>query len=121
MPTLSTNLLTKEYSKSTIRGGQSELTARKGTAKPNGGLDKDYAFSWSNGVGETFSLLIPRLYGGGSSEELQGGAAYDYVQSRAGDQQAESFAKQLPLYWGPQPFLSGPIYFGSIIVFLFIT
>ena len=120
LPTLSTNLLTKEYSKSTIRGGQSELTARKGTAKPNGGLDKDYAFSWSNGVGETFSLLIPRLYGGGSSEELQGGAAYEYVQSRAGDEQAESFSKQLPLYWGPQPFLSGPIYFGAIIVFLFI-
>lgn len=120
LPTLSTNLLTKEYSKSTIRGGQSELTSRKGTAKPNGGLDKDYAFSWSNGIGETFSLLIPRLYGGGSQENVQGGAAYEYVQSRAGDDQAEGFASQLPLYWGPQPFLSGPIYFGAIVCFLFI-
>jgi hypothetical protein len=120
LPTLSSNLLTKEYSKSTIRGGQSELTARSGNKKPTGGLDKDYAFSWSNGIGETFSLLIPRLYGGGSSENYQGGESYKYVESRAGEEQAVGFAENLPLYWGPQPFLSGPIYFGAVIVFLFI-
>jgi hypothetical protein len=120
LPTLSSNLLTKEYSKSTIRGGQSELTDRTGNKKPTGGLDKDYAFSWSNGVGETFSLLIPRLYGGGSSENYQGGDSYKYVESRAGEEQAESFSENLPLYWGPQPFLSGPIYFGAAIIFLFV-
>ncbi len=87
--------LTKEYGKYTMRGGNSELTINKKQDEPkkNGGLDKDYAFSWSQGVGETFTLFVPNLYGG---ESTQG------------------------LYWGPQPFLAGPIYFG-ILTMLFLV
>jgi presenilin-like A22 family membrane protease len=29
-------------------------------------------------------------------------------------------AQQLPTYWGPQPFVSGPVYFGALIICLFI-
>lgn len=33
---------------------------------------------------------------------------------------ALQYIKQMPLYWGAQPFTSGPVYFGAAIVFLFL-
>ena len=71
-PTLSFIMPTLEYSKTTMRGGQSELTITKhDTDKKSGGLDKEYAFRWSNGIGETFCLIVPYLYGGSSSEPAE--------------------------------------------------
>jgi hypothetical protein len=97
-----------------MRGGQSELTSHD-KGKKAGGLDKEYAFRWSNGIGETFCLLVPNLYGGSSAEPVEEGPkTYDLLSSNG--QQLE----KLPLYWGPQPFLSGPVYFGAIICFLFV-
>lgn len=113
-PSLPAFLSTLEYSKTTMRGGQSELTINKapGETKKKGGLDKDYAFRWSNSIGETFTILVPYLYGGSSSED----ASHAPVTSDAIGGQAE----QLPMYWGPQPFLAGPVYFGAAICFLFL-
>lgn len=113
-PSLQAFLSTMEYSKLTMRGGQSELTINKapGETKKNGGLDKDYAFRWSNSIGETFTILVPYLYGGSSAED----ASHAPVTSDAIGGQAE----KLPMYWGPQPFLAGPVYFGAAICFLFL-
>lgn len=61
-PSLDQVMVSKEYAKATMRGGQSELTLGKKKSK-NGGLDKEYAFRWSQGLGETFTLLSPNLYG----------------------------------------------------------
>ena len=48
-----------EMSKESIRG-KSELTHQvDGKTDKSSGLDKDYAFAWSYGKGETFTLLIP--------------------------------------------------------------
>ena len=114
-PSMASILSTKEYTKMTMRGGESELTLNKkqhDLNKANGGLDKDYAFRWSNGLGETFCILVPYLYGGSSGESI----------SKAPESEAlvGGQADRLPLYWGPQPFLSGPIYFGAIVCFLFV-
>lgn len=119
-PSLSTFLFTKEYSTYTMRGGKSEMTLGK-DKKTNGGLDKDYAFQWSQSIGETFTLLVPNLYGGGNRTDVGSGSkTYEAVSALAGEQTAENFSKNANTYWGPQPFLSGPVYFGAIIIFLFV-
>lgn len=108
----------QEYAKYTMRGG-SEITVtpedlyKDGEAKSiaaSNGLDKDYAFSWSYGKAETYTLLVPGAYGGGSGETV-GRESEFYKNFRQ---------EQAPLYWGDQPFTSGPVYFGAIIIFLFI-
>lgn len=109
-PSLPSILSTSEYTKETMRGGASELSGHD--KKTNGGLDKEYAFRWSNGIGETFCIMIPYLYGGSSSEAAD--KAPKTLEAIGGN------AEELPLYWGPQPFLSGPVYFGAVICFLFV-
>ena len=109
----------QEYAKYTMRGG-SEISVTpedlykdgepKSIAGKTSGLDIDYAYSWSYGKGETFTLLIPGMYGGGSGETVDKDSEF-YKNFRQ---------TQAPLYWGDQPFTSGPVYFGAIIVFLFV-
>lgn len=108
----------QEYVKYTMRGG-SEITVtpedlyKDGEAKSiaaSKGLDIDYAFAWSYGKGETYTLLVPGAYGGGSGETVGTDSEF-YKTFRQ---------KHAPLYWGDQPFTSGPVYFGAIIIFLFV-
>ncbi len=118
---------TYEYSHATIRGGKSELSNVKEEDK-KGGLTKDYAFNWSQGIGETMTILIPNLMGGGSSGNYEGTKSYDKMvlllkQNGYPQKEAEKVANQIAgseLYWGTQPFTSGPIYFGAIVCFLFV-
>ncbi|WP_425635973.1 YfhO family protein [Algoriphagus yeomjeoni] len=84
------------------------------------GLDKDYAFSWSNGKLETLTLLVPNFYGGGSSTPLgENTASEKALRSNGLDPgQINGFLQGAPTYWGDQPFTGGPIYGGVILVFL---
>src|SRR5690606_28722923 len=59
-----TMMPTYEYAKESMRGGKSELTAESKDIKTKGGLDKDYAFRYSLGFTETFTFIVPGLYGG---------------------------------------------------------
>ncbi len=112
---------TWEYGKYTIRG-KSELTSDKGNR--TSGLDKDYATQWSYGVGETMTLLIPDFYGGSSSVKISKNSKIVEAMKANGvpDETISQFTSQpLPfLYWGAQPFTSGPVYVGAIIMFLFV-
>lgn len=121
-PTLQNILVTMEYNKETMRGGHSELTINHDENKTGGGLDKEYAFRWSNSIPETFVLLVPGLFGGSSSEPLStSSATYEKVTSMGvPEESAEQMIKSLPVYWGPQPFIGAPVYFGAIICFLFV-
>src|SRR5690606_27249399 len=105
-------------------GGGSELTIIKSHERleTKGGLSKDYAFSWSNGIGETFCAIIPHLYGLASSSDICAGSNYGEALSSLGVPytQVEQMTSSAPTYFGPQPFLSGPIYFGAIVCFLAI-
>ena len=106
---------TMEYGAESTRG-MSELTTD--LDNKTSGLDKDYATSWSYGIAETFTLLIPNFYGGASQGELTTDSETYQAIKRAPN--AKQLIKQLPLYWGTQPFTSGPTYAGSIVMFLFI-
>ena len=106
---------TMEYGKDSTRG-KSELT--NNLDNKTSGLDKDYATSWSYGIAESFTLLIPNFYGGASQGALTTESETYQVIKRAPN--ARQLIKQLPLYWGEQPFTSGPTYAGSIVIFLFV-
>lgn len=109
----------QQYAEYTMRGG-SEISVTpediykdgepKSIAGKTSGLDIDYAYSWSYGKGETFTLLVPGMYGGGSGETVSKDSEF-YKNFRQ---------TQAPLYWGDQPFTSGPVYFGAIVMFLFV-
>lgn len=110
---------TFEYSQYSTRG-KSNITTD--SAQPSNGLTKDYAYQWSQGIGETITLLIPNAYGGASMPILddKSNVAKALVAKGADINQATGFAQQMPVYWGPKPFTSGPWYFGAFVLFLFI-
>lgn len=110
---------TWEYGKTTIRG-KSELSTKK--ENRTSGLDKDYATAWSYGVAETGTLIIPNFHGGSSMGKLgTGSETYKVlIENNIPRKQAESFISGAPTYWGSQPFTSGPVYIGAIVMFLFI-
>ncbi|RZK14628.1 MAG: hypothetical protein EOO86_18275, partial [Pedobacter sp.] len=122
---------TYEYGKETIRG-KSNLTTDK--AEPANGLDKAYAYQWSQGVGESFTFLIPNLYGGASGGQLNPDGKFikilqdGTVSNVLGPIYGQDTEKALNAiaqnagsnYWGDKPGTSGPYYFGAIICFLFV-
>lgn len=113
---------TYEYAKESMRGGKSELTQDIKGNKTKGGLDKDYAFRYSLGFGETFTFLVPGLYGGSNGgNEYNSSSKFVEKFSEIGvpEEQALQYADQLS-YWGDQPGTSGPVYLGAIVCLLFI-
>ncbi|WP_343031287.1 YfhO family protein, partial [Xanthovirga aplysinae] len=110
-----------EYGKFSIRG-KSELSTEDGTPTTNSGLDRDYAFAWSNGIWEGMTLLIPNFYGGASNQALGNDSEVEKALRQQGIRgaQLKQYVNSAPTYWGDQPFTSGPIYAGAIICFLFV-
>ena len=111
-------LPTMEYTPYSMRGGSTAASEGGEGAK---GLDLDYATAWSYGWEELPNLLIPNFNGGASAGAVnpRHSETYDLLK-RAGQPNLKETAKNLPLYWGPQPFTAGPMYMGAITVFLFV-
>ncbi|TAG99919.1 MAG: hypothetical protein EAZ15_10275 [Sphingobacteriales bacterium] len=111
---------TYEYGQLSNRG-KSNLTIADKT-QPTNGLDKEYAYGWSQGVGECITFLIPNGYGGASGPMLndKSEVAKALIAKGADASQAAGFAQQMPVYWGDKAFTSGPWYFGAFVVFLFV-
>lgn len=124
---------TYEYKDYSIRGKQliKDLQASDENQVADG-LDKSYAFRWSNGLCEPLTLMIPHFYGGGSS------ANYDTEDAASIQGFVQLLQQQYPqaqpyqlyphaaqqynraMYWGDQPFTAGPYYAGAVICFLFV-
>jgi hypothetical protein len=119
LPNITNLWATYEYGQYTMRG-KSDLSSELAAGKE--GLSQKYATDWSYGIGETMTLLIPNFKGGGSNGEL-GTRSETYkalIDNKISKGQATGIIKNLPLYWGDQPFTSGPVYLGAIICFLFV-
>ncbi len=111
---------TFEYSRFSTRGA-SELT-QAGGSEGVSGLDRDYVFNWSQGKLESLTLLVPGFSGGATQEKLDTDSKFakSLLSSGASPQQVSQLSQGVATYWGDQPFVSGPIYVGAIVVAFFI-
>jgi len=112
-------LISADHTQYTTRG-KSELTFDK--SNKTTGLERDYITQWSYGITESMTLLVPDFMGGASYGEVgENSNTYDFfISQRLPRSAAKQLTQQLPLYWGNQPFTSGPVYVGAIIFFLFV-
>ena len=130
-----------DYSKESKRGGQLVMNANEKSFSNSElkdgktvGLSKDYAFMWSYGKAETWTLMFPGVLGYGSHQAERDGEYYvfpkikdngplvNYLNENLPQFPADQIANQMngAIYWGSQPFTNGPIYLGAIVCFLFI-
>ncbi|MCK5683279.1 hypothetical protein KAJ27_04130, partial [bacterium] len=104
--------IAKEYAPHSTRGGQAiDLTKpeeMQSKSAKSGGVTLDYATRWSFSPAEMMTLIIPRFFGGTSSE------VYD------GDKYPHLHGRQLPTYWGNMPFTQSSEYMGVLLVILAI-
>lgn len=112
----------KEYSAYSTRG-KSDLVAEGSPQNADGaGMRKEYAFEFSNGILEPFTLMIPNFYGGSTSNFLFLDRSSEVYQAlaRSGNQQtANQLANFTGGYWGEQR-MTAPYYAGATIIFLFV-
>ena len=107
---------TYEYSKETMRG-KSELKQEGAAAsQTSSGLDRDYITNWSYGIGETLTLLVPNVKGGGSGSTM----SQSEVAMAKANPMYNGIYSQLPQYFGEQPWTAGPVYVGAFVMFLFV-
>jgi hypothetical protein len=108
---------TWKYSKETIRG-KSELSSN--SANRTSGLDKDYVVQWSQGIGETLTLLIPNYMGGSHSTNPGINSESYKALQKNGIENPRQIINQVIMYHGDKPATAGPYYAGAILIFLFV-
>ena len=116
-------LATQEYANYSTRGPSELKVELDGSPKTQAkGLDYEYITQYSYGLFESFSLIFPRIQGGGSREDLGvDSPLYSYlIRAGASRQQAQAFVSSVPTYWGDQPILEAPAYIGISLFFLAI-
>jgi len=109
---------TYEYSKESIRGKSNIASETKGSEQQ--GVSKEYAYQWSQGIGESITFLIPDAYGGGTYNKLDGNSNTAKVFSDKGYSIDQVPSNLFQMYWGGKPFTSGPWYFGAVVIFLLV-
>ena len=116
-------LATAEYTQFSTRG-KSELTidANQQPQEKRSGLSYAYITQFSYGIFESLNLIIPRIQGGGSTEDLgrESELYNDLLQLGVPRGQANQFISNVPTYWGNQPILEAPAYIGIVVFFLAI-
>ncbi len=117
---------TLDYSSSSIRGKSEVANTQKGAGVD--GLSRDYAFDYSLGKMESFSLLVPNFMGAESgksfaedresetSKELQKMASARKIN----EEQFQQLAQASTTYWGEMASAGGSFYWGAALFFLFV-
>lgn len=112
-----------EYVKETMRGGPVLKSTAKGDSQSaeGGGLNKEYAYVWSYGIAESFTIINPFYYGDAVNARLgKESETYEVLRQSFAPQVAEQLSNMWPVYIGDQPMHGGPTYMGIVICFLFI-
>lgn len=111
-----------EYVTETMRGGSVLQTDPNSPEQPTaGGLPKEYAYTWSYGIYETFTLINPFYFGDAANSRLgKDSETYEVLARSFPPQTAEQLSNIWPTYMGDQPMHGGPTYVGVVICFLFI-
>ena len=110
---------TSEYGKFSIRGGSvlADENVKGNVTKT--GLNKDYAFSYSLYKTEPLAMMIPHIYGGSSSMEVDEDKSKAVEKLREMQpQMAQQLQGYLGSYWGGIGGTAGPPYIGAVICFL---
>jgi len=116
----------REYLSESVRSG-SALAAYKqdaGSATMSSkGLSLEYAASYSYGIDETLTLLIPGFKGGSSVASVSSeGSEISKALKEAGHNRTgvKSICKLVNMYWGKQPYTAGNVYVGAVVLFFFL-
>lgn len=117
LPNAGSIMCTYEYSRYSTRGN-SEITIDQ-TGKPNhenrtSGLNKDYAVQYSQGISETFTMLVP---------DFKGGSAEKHLSDQTSALKSIPAEKRTAVggfwsYFGPQDYSAGPFYPGAVVFFI---
>ncbi len=112
---------TFEYSNYSTRGKSDLKIDENGKSlKITNGLSYDYITQFSMGIFESFNIIIPRVSGGSTAEDLGVNSNF-YKEIRnigLSPSQSARFSSNVPTYWGEQPILEAPPYVGITVVFL---
>lgn len=120
---------TYKYSRETMRGSHTELTAGNSAEQKTSGLDRDYITQYSYGRSETLSLLIPDVKGGASARPVQGNMVPTSLLELDGAEEAarglsreelQYVGSYVSQYFGEPEGTNGPVYVGAVIFVLFI-
>ncbi|UOX32845.1 YfhO family protein [Flavobacterium sediminilitoris] len=118
-----TNLLaTSEYADYSIRG-KSELTFNPDGSQntTNSSMKYEYITEYSYGIGESFNLIAPKLFGGGNNETLdEKSSLYNFLinYGASHNEALQTVSYYGKTYWGDQPIVAAPAYIGAIVFFL---
>jgi hypothetical protein len=115
------NLLpTREYAAETTRGAnQITITPTvEPIEKGTDGLDREYILGWSLGKSESATLFNPYAKGGHSIMIGRGELAERLQDSENFNSQEKQFIANSVQYYGDQPFTSGPVYIGGLVLLL---
>lgn len=115
----------QNFSNQTMRGGGVLPKEAVDEQIEKAGLSWSYAMSWSYETKDFFNIIIPRIVGGGSQEnvEKENTIAQFLIQNSKENSKPSPVKKgkvAIPGYWSSMPFTSGGAYIGAAFFFLFI-
>ncbi len=108
---------TYEYGKYSNRG-KSELSMQSDEEMNQDGLSPTYAFQYSNGIWDPFTLFIPNALGGPGPLPQDGSTADFLTRNGIRGAQVQQYLRAIPTYWGKES--ATTYYAGAIMIFLMV-
>jgi hypothetical protein len=108
---------TYEYGKYSNRG-KSELSQQTDPELNEDGLSTIYAFQYSNGIWDPFTLFIPNALGGPGPFPEDGALSEELERNNIRGIQKDQYLRAIPTYWGNES--PTTYYAGALMVFLMV-